>query len=145
MPKFSKRSLDNLKDCHPDLKKIAELAIQRVDFTIIEGHRSKAKQLQNVKSGASQTMNSKHCEYPSRAFDFIPYPFKGWNDSEGFNNIGEVILQCAKELKIFARRGADWNMNGRTDDEKFYDGPHIELMSLKELEQARTKYGNYIK
>lgn len=149
MQKFSKRSLDNLKDCHPDLKKIAELAIQRVDFTIIEGHRSKAKQLQNVKSGASQTMNSKHCEYPSRAFDFIPYPQKekgkvDWKDRR-FNTIGEVILQCAKELGIFARRGADWNMNGRTDDEKFYDGPHIELMSLKELEQARTKYGNYIK
>lgn len=144
MPKFSKRSLDNLKDCHPNIKRIAELAIQKTDFTVIEGHRSKKKQAENVKIGASQTMNSKHCEYPSRAFDFIPYPFKGWNDNR-FNEIGEVILQCAKELGIRVRRGADWNMNGLTSDEKFYDGPHIELMSLKELEQARTKYGNYIK
>jgi len=36
MGKFSKRSLDNLTGCHPDLVKIANLAIQRIDFTIIE-------------------------------------------------------------------------------------------------------------
>lgn len=144
MQKFSKRSLDNLKDCHEDLKKIAELAIQRVDFTVIEGHRSKQKQQQNVKLGASQTLNSKHCEYPSRAFDFIPYPQKekgkvDWNDKR-FNKIGEVILQCAKELGISARRGADWNMNGRTDDERFYDGPHIELMNETELKKIKRRW-----
>lgn len=137
MPRFSKRSLENLKTCHPDLIRIANEAIKRIDFTIIEGHRSKEKQKENVKKGASQTLNSKHCEYPSRAFDFIPYPFKGWDDTEGFNKIGEMILQCAKDLGILARRGADWNMNRRTDDEKFYDGPHIELLTLEEFKRIK--------
>ena len=82
-------------------------------------------------------MNSKHCEYPARAFDFLPYPFNGWNDLAAFNKVGEVLIQCAKELGIDARRGADWNMNGITTDEKFYDGPHFELMSEQEL----ARYG----
>ena len=76
MGKFSKRSLDNLSGCHPDLVKIANLAIQRIDFTIIEGHRTAEEQRKKVKQGFSKIMNSKHCETPSRAFDFIPYPFK---------------------------------------------------------------------
>ena len=44
MGKFSKRSLNNLAGCHPDLVKIANLAIQRIDFTIIEGHRTVEEQ-----------------------------------------------------------------------------------------------------
>lgn len=135
MPKFSKRSLDNLKTCHPDLLKIANKAIEKVGFTIIEGHRSKEKQKENLKNGTTKTLKSKHCEYPSRAFDFIPHPFNGWNDTEGFNKVGEIILQCAKELGILVRRGADWNMNEITEDEKFYDGPHIELLTLEELKK----------
>lgn len=137
MPSFSAKSLALLKDCHPDLIKIAQLAIQRIDFSIIEGHRTKERQKELVKKGASQTMNSKHCEYPARAFDFLPYPFNGWNDLAAFNKVGEVLIQCAKELGIDARRGADWNMNGITTDEKFYDGPHFELMSEQEL----ARYG----
>ena len=35
MPSFSAKSLALLKDCHPDLIKIAKLAIQRIDFSII--------------------------------------------------------------------------------------------------------------
>lgn len=141
MPRFSKRSLENLKTCHPDLIKIANEAIKRIDFTIIEGHRSKEKQKENLKKGVTQTLNSKHCEYPSKAFDFIPYPFKDWDDTKSFNKVGEIILQCAKELNILARRGADWNMNGRTDDEKFYDGPHIELLTLEEFKRINFKIG----
>lgn len=137
MSKFSKRSLENLKTCHPDLIKIAEEAIKIVDFTVVEGHRSKEKQKENLKKGVTKTLNSKHCEFPSRAFDFIPYPFKNWNDTEGFNRVGETILECAKKLGINVRRGADWNMNGKTSDEKFYDGPHIELMSLEELKKIK--------
>ena len=142
MGKFSKRSLDNLAGCHPDLVKIANLAIQRIDFTIIEGHRTVEEQRKRIKQGFSKIMNSKHCETPSRAFDFIPYPFKqeDWNDTEKFNKIGEVLLECAKELGIKARRGADWNLNGSTKDEVqrgSYDGPHFELLSDEEFKKIK--------
>ncbi|MDY4010169.1 MAG: M15 family metallopeptidase [Fusobacterium gastrosuis] len=133
MPKFSKRSLEILKTCHPDLQKIALRAIKRIDFKIIEGHRTTEQQKQKIKQGFSKTMKSKHCFYPSLAFDFVPYPFKqeDWEDYERFNKVGEILLECANELRIKARRGADWNMNGSTKDEVIrgtYDGPHFELM-----------------
>lgn len=133
MPKFSKSSLQKLKTCHPDLQKIAHEAIKIIDFKIIEGHRTEAQQREKIKQGFSKIMNSKHRLYPSKAFDFIPYPFKqeDWEDYERFNKVGEVLLECAKKLGIKARRGADWNMNGSTKDEVArgsYDGPHFELL-----------------
>ncbi|PZM82140.1 M15 family peptidase [Candidatus Gracilibacteria bacterium] len=146
MPSFSKKSLDKLKECHPDLQKIAMEAIKEIDFTILEGHRSLAKQRENVKNGASQTLNSKHCEFPSRAFDFIPYPFKqeDWKNTKKFNDIAEVLLKCAKKLGILARRGSDWNMNGVSTDERFYDGPHFELLSKAEYQRIKNRYGKTI-
>lgn len=38
------------------------------------------------------------------------------------------MFQASKELKVPIRWGGDWNRNGRSDDEKFYDGPHFELL-----------------
>lgn len=143
--KFSKRSLNNMKNVHPDLIKIANEAIKYVDFTIIEGHRSIEQQKENIKKGVSQTLKSKHCETPARAMDIIPYPFKGWNDTKDMDRVTKVILECARKLGIPARRGSDWNMNDNTGDEKFYDGPHIELMNEQELEAAKKRYGNNIK
>jgi hypothetical protein len=134
MPNFSKRSYDNLITCDKRLQEIAKEAIKEIDFTIIEGHRSKEKQAENVRKGVSQTMNSKHCEIPSRAFDFIPYPFTGWNDVEAFERVAKVLLRIAKEKGILARRGSDWNMNNLKDD-KFYDGPHFELLTQFESEK----------
>lgn len=143
MPKFSKASLELLKTCHPDLQKIANEAIKEIDFKILEGHRSIEKQRENFKKGSTQTMNSKHCEYPSRAFDFLPYPFKqeDWKNTKKFNDIAEVLLKCAKKLGILARRGSDWNMNDKTTDEKFYDGPHFELLSKTEYDKIKARYG----
>lgn len=145
MYKFSNRSLNNMKNVHPNLLKILNEAIKIVDFIVIEGHRTKEQQAMNVKKGVSQTMKSKHCEIPSRAVDVIPYPFKSWNDTKDMDRVTKVILECARKLGIPARRGSDWNMNGKTSDERFYDGPHIELMSATEIEYAKRKYGENIK
>ena len=109
--KFSKRSLNNLKNCHPDLIKIANEAIKYVDFTIIEGHRSIEQQKENIKKGVSQTLKSKHCETPARAMDIIPYPFKGWNDTKDMDRVTKVILECARKLGISKTELLDsyWN------------------------------------
>ena len=134
MPNFSKRSLDNLMTCDVRLQEIANEAIKEIDFTIIEGHRSRLKQAENVRKGVSQTMNSKHCEIPSRAFDFVPYPFTSWDDVLAFEKVAKVLLRIAKEKGILARRGSDWNMNDLKDD-KFYDGLHFELLTQFEYEK----------
>jgi len=60
--KLGKKSRERLIGVHPDLIRVVERAIELtdVDFTVLEGIRSKSRQEKLVASGASQTMNSRH-------------------------------------------------------------------------------------
>ena len=62
MPSFSIASKLKLQGIHPDLRKVADLAIKKttIDFRVTEGLRTTARQKQLVAAGASQTMNSRH-------------------------------------------------------------------------------------
>lgn len=125
--RFSQRSLNNLKGVHSDLVKVVRraLEISELDFTVIEGVRTKERQAQLFKQGVTKTMNSRHLT--GHAVDIVPYPVD-WNDLEKFGKLAKAMFQASKELKIPIRWGGDWNRNGRSDDEKFYDGPHFELL-----------------
>lgn len=131
MYKFSQRSLKNLSECDERLQRIAKEAIKKIDFTIIDGMRTQEESKKNKEKGTSWTNKSKHCLNPSKAFDFIPYPFKGWENLKSFEKVAKVLKEVAKELDIKVRWGGDWNMNDKCDDEIIrgtYDGGHFELM-----------------
>ncbi len=125
--KFSQRSEDNLKGVHPDLVKVVRRALQLsdIDFTVIEGLRTKERQNQLYVLRKTKTLNSRHLT--GHAVDIAPYPLD-WNDIEKFGKLAKAMFAAAKELKIPIRWGGDWNRNGRSDDETFYDGPHFELL-----------------
>ena len=59
---LSRLSLSRLEGVHPDLVKVVKRAIEitEVDFRVSEGLRTKARQAELVKLGASQTQNSRH-------------------------------------------------------------------------------------
>ncbi|MFC0178984.1 M15 family metallopeptidase [Thorsellia kenyensis] len=127
--KFSEVSLNNLKGVHPDLVKVVTLALHKstVDFRVIEGLRTKERQRDLFAKGASQTMNSRHIT--GHAVDCAPW-INGtipWKDKPKFKAISDAMFEAAKELGVHIRWGGDWNENGRSDDERFYDGPHFEL------------------
>ena len=128
MPKFSKESLAKLNTCHPKLQKVFSEAIKHVDFTVLEGHRDKAKQDAVVASGNSKTPwpSSKHNSLPSRAIDVVPYPID-WNNKDRFYLFGGFILGIAASMGIKLRFGGDWNGNFETKDQTFNDLPHFEL------------------
>lgn len=133
MPKFSQASLDQLATCHPDLQKIAHEAIQIFDFTVLEGHRDKAKQDAAVAAGNSKTPwpQSKHNANPSLAMDCAPYPID-WSGTEKslqrFVFMQGIFYAIAQRLGIAVRLGIDWNRNEDMRDEgTFRDYPHIEL------------------
>ena len=103
MPKFSKRSLSNLVTCHPLLQELAHEVIKDFDFTVIEGHRDKAGQMKAFASKTSKLKwpRSKHNQWPSQAFDAIPYPFHGWKGIESqaaFKAQAEAILAAWEAL-----------------------------------------------
>lgn len=125
--KFSRRSEANLAGVHPDLVKVVRLALtlSKRDFSVIEGVRTKARQQQLFKQGATKTMNSRHLT--GHAVDIAPYPLD-WQDVSAFGELAKAMFAAATQLNIPIRWGGDWNRNGRSDDEPFYDGPHFELL-----------------
>lgn len=148
--KLSKTSLRRLEGVHGDLVKVVQTAIEvtQVDFTVLEGLRTVARQRKLVASGASQTMNSRHIT--GHAVDLGAYVDGGvrW-DWPLYYKIGEAMRIAAIEHNVPIIWGAAWheelnNFDNAEDgsDEyvalrrsqgrrPFMDGPHFELSRKK--------------
>ena len=128
MPKFGRRSRENLKTCHKDLQKVLNEVIKTVDCSVIEGHRSKERQNKLYEEGKTKVRypDGRHNASPSNAVDVVPYPVD-WNDRERFTLFAGYVLGVADRMGISIRWGGDWNMNFRVNDNKFDDFPHFEL------------------
>lgn len=118
---FSKRSLDNLRGIHPDLRRVIDRALQEspLDFTVIEGVRSEARQRELVASGASQTMNSRHLT--GHAVDLLPIGPNGKAEFAWplYHQLGPAVEAAAAAEGVAITWGGRWA--------KFRDGPHFEL------------------
>ncbi len=118
--KLGKKSRERLIGVHPDLTRVVERAIEltEVDFTVLEGLRTPARQKVLMESGASQTLNSRHIT--GHAVDL-----GAWVDNQVdwswplYHKIAAAMKEAAKELNVAIVWGGDW----RT----FKDGPHFEL------------------
>ena len=128
MPKFGRRSRENLKTCHKDLQKVLNEVIKTVDCSVIEGHRSKERQNKLYEEGKTKVRypDGRHNASPSNAVDVVPYPID-WNDRERFHLFAGYVLGVASRMGVTLRWGGDWNMNFEVDDNKFDDFPHFEL------------------
>lgn len=136
---FSKKSILKLQGVHPDLVKVITLALSysKQDFSITEGVRTKEQQALYVRTGKSQTMNSKHLVQSdgfSHAVDVVPYPVS-W-DLEKFYPIADAVKKASKELGITVRWGGAW-VNLNTSEK-----PAVEL--IKSYSEARKKTGNKV-
>nr|DAO38246.1 MAG TPA: L alanyl D glutamate peptidase endolysin [Caudoviricetes sp.] len=125
--KLSAASEEKLVGVHADLVKVVHRAIELsvVDFKVIEGKRTLERQKELFAKKATKTMNSRHLT--GHAVDLVPLPVN-WNDREPFKNVASAMFQAAKQLGVAIRWGGDWNMNESSNDERFYDGPHFELL-----------------
>jgi peptidoglycan LD-endopeptidase CwlK len=115
-PRCEKR----LEGVNPRLVAVIRRAAQdsSIKFIVTEGLRTRDRQAQLVKAGASRTMNSKHLI--GRAVD-LAVVVDGevrW-DWPLYDRLGEVVKNAAKELDIPIVWGGDWK--------SFKDGPHFEL------------------
>lgn len=129
MPAFSKASADKLAQCDPRLQDVFNEVIKHVDCTVLEGHRGEKEQNECVQKGLSRTSwpNSKHNCTPSKAADVMPYPID-WQDRERIAHFAGFVVGIAKGKGINVRWGGDWNKDFITKNEKFFDGPHFELI-----------------
>lgn len=152
-------SLKRLEGVHPRLVQVVKRAIQITsqDFSVYEGLRTQKRQIQLVKTGMSQTMNSKHLtqiDGYGHAVDLLP-----WADFDGNGTkeiawhwpsiypIADAMRRAAKELGIRIRWGGNWAvclndtnktaealtrdyvaMRQKAGKKAFIDGPHFELI-----------------
>lgn len=122
------------------------LTLSSQDFLVLEGVRSKERQAELVKKGASQTMNSKHIT--GHAVDLVPIidGAMSWEWVD-FYPIAEAMRMAAKELGVKVRWGGAWDVTLNDTDmptkglvenytasrrrqgkKAFIDGPHFELV-----------------
>lgn len=129
MAKFSNKSLERLKTCHPDLQRLFNEVIKHVDCTIIEGHRGKEAQNKAYKEGASNVMwpFGNHNTMPSEAVDAALYPID-WDDTEGNYYFAGFVMGVAAMMGIKIRSGSDWDQDEDFHDQRLIDVVHFELV-----------------
>ena len=134
MPAFSERSAARLATCHPDIQAVFNEVIKHRDCTVIEGVRDVETQREYVRTGRSQTMNSRHLRQPvgfSHAVDVAPYPID-WRDPKGFALFAGYVLATADRMLaegVIERGlvwGGDWDDDGNVREHSFFDGPHFQ-------------------
>jgi len=155
--RLSVRSRTELKGVHPDLVRVVERAIRLTeqDFTVFDGLRTEGEQRQMVRSGASQTMESKHrvqADGYGHAVDLVPW-INGqarWEWGPIYKIITAVAI-AAQELDVPLRWGGVWDValatltptpdgleravrayvdrRRKMGRRAFIDGPHLELIA----------------
>lgn len=117
---FSQRSLKRLEGVHPDLVRVMHraIAITPIDFTVLEGLRTRQRQEELFAQGASQTMNSRHLT--GHAVDIAPYVNGGvsWHWPH-YYPLADAVKDAANDEGVTIEWGGDWR--------RFKDGPHWQL------------------
>ena len=114
------RSLMRLEGVHADLVRVVKraAAMSDLDFTILEGLRTEARQRQLMQQGATKTLNSRHLT--GHAVDLAPM-LDGKVSWEWplYHRLAKIVKAAAAAENVPLTWGGDW----RT----FKDGPHWEL------------------
>ena len=118
---FSQRSIDKLKGVNVDLVSVVHRALElsEIDFSVIEGLRTKERQAELVKAGASRTINSRHITGHAVDLAAVVGGEVRW-DWPLYEKIAKAMKQAAYELNINIEWGGDWK--------SFKDGPHFQLV-----------------
>lgn len=155
MPAFSQRSVERMKGLHPKLVAVLKRAIQKFDFTVLEGVRSDEQCYINFGKGRTaaqciagkcpakyaqpgvpkvtwlgHALSSNHRAKPDgfgHAVDIAPYPVD-FNDIGRFDAMAKVIFAAAKAEGVKVRWGYDWDQDGKLREKGETDGPHFELV-----------------
>jgi len=137
---FSERSLNNLKGVHPKLVAVVKRALELspIDFTVLEGVRSQARQDELWAQGRTkpgqvvtwvQTSGTHGIQEDGygHAVDLAPYPID-WNDHARFDGLANIMFAAAKDLGVTLRWGGNWNMDATIHERGESDSPHFELV-----------------
>ena len=128
MPRFGKRSKENLTSCDKQLQNVFNEVIKYVDCSVLEGYRDEKRQNRLFDEGKTKLRypNGRHNNRPSNAVDVTPYPVD-WSDRERQTLFAGFVLGLARSMGIKLRWGGDWDMDFKVQDNRFDDFPHFEM------------------
>lgn len=133
---LGQRSLSRLEGVHPDLVRVVKkaAAMSSLDFTVLEGLRTAARQKQLFDQGATKTMNSRHLT--GHAVDLAPMVggTVRW-DWPLYLQLAEVVRSASIAENVPIRWGGTWKLlsaiqgpiTAKVLSRSFPDGPHFEL------------------
>jgi peptidoglycan L-alanyl-D-glutamate endopeptidase CwlK len=130
---FNKRTSDNLKEVHPDLVRVWVEVQKTISITVIEGKRSKERQVELFARGASKKTDGKHCAEPlSLATDTVPSDFDwsksgDWKELRKLYFLAGIVKKVSEDLGVKVRWGGDWDSDNDFSDQTFNDLVHFEL------------------
>ena len=109
---FGPRSLANRAELDEPMQRVADkgLAYSPYDWVMTDAGRTFAEQRGYVESGASRTMDSRHCEIPAQAFDIMVLDENGngtW-DLDYYRPVADAIKRAAAEEGVGITAGIDW-------------------------------------
>lgn len=133
---LGQRSLSRLEGVHPDLVRVVKkaAALSSLDFTVLEGLRTQARQKQLMDLGATRIMNSRHLT--GHAVDLAPMVggTVRW-DWPLYHQLADIMKSASASESVPIRWGGTWKLlsaiNGpitaKVLSRSFPDGPHFEL------------------
>jgi len=133
MPRFSKKSDNQLKTCDIRLQLLFNEVVKHYDCKILEGYRSEEDQLQLYENRLSKVKKSKLNLEPSLAVDVSPYPIPlEWGVSDikemfKFYHFAGYVKGIANAQNLKIRWGGDWNGDNDFNDQTFNDLLHFEI------------------
>lgn len=148
MPAYSNLSLSRLNTCDIRLQVLFKSMVEDFDNTILFGHRTPEEQFRLFQQGRRLESGvwviddprqivtykdginnlSKHNHRPSLAVDAVPYPIQ-WKNTDRMYYFAGRVMERAKAMNIPLRWLGDGDNDTQTDDERFVDLPHFEVMA----------------
>ena len=118
------KSLACLEGVHPDLVRVVKRAITitPVDFAVLEGLRTEARQRELFAAGATKTLNSRHLKRGGYGHAVDLAPLDGGAVSWAwplYYKLAPAVKEAARLEGVPITWGGDWT--------SFKDGPHWEL------------------
>jgi peptidoglycan LD-endopeptidase CwlK len=114
------RSLDRLAPLHPHLVRVVKRAavISNIDFTVLEGLRTLARQKQLLAAHATTTLKSRHLTGHAVDLGVMVAGKVRW-DWPLYFKLAEFVKDAARIESVPVEWGGDWTT--------FKDGPHWQL------------------
>ena len=142
MAKYSRRSLERLWTCVPELIMLFDRVILTIDCTILCGHRTEEEQNALFYADPPVTRckwpDSEHNAVVSNAVDVAPYyarkPHVRWSKQSlrRWYFFGGIVLQAAIDLGLSVRWGGDWDGDTYVRDQTFNDLPHWQVIKVED-------------